>query len=144
LAVHEGDIRPALPIPIRYACLIGKLILNTILVPRLYFLGKEALVEKKEAVVAVGNSCWSSCWHRTYSWHIDTSPSDWSAGLGGKEDSWQISELRPPSEKPCHHFRGDCKYSRHPCSCRARRVHRRPHIIGLCLWSCSYLAMQVH
>ena len=25
------------------------------------------------------------------SWHIDTSPSDWSAGLGGKEDSWQIS-----------------------------------------------------
>ena len=55
-----------------------------------------------------------------------------------------VAELRPPSEKPCHHFRGDCKYSRHPCSCRARRVHRRPHIIGLRLWSCSYLAMQVH
>ena len=52
LALHERDQRPALPQPVR-----------------LYFLGEETLVPQEEDPLAVGHSCWSSCWDRSPSWH---------------------------------------------------------------------------
>jgi len=126
LAVHEGDIRPALSLPVR-----------------MHFLGKEALVKEEEAVMAAGHACWGPSWHCSHCGHFCASLVNWGACVGWKKDSWQISELGASPEEFGNHIRGDCKYSCHPCLGGSCCVHRGSHTPCLCLRSCSNFTMQI-
>lgn len=88
LAVHEGNIRPALPEvsscteAAKPKCLFIFWQLFFIWFPsvqsiRLYFLGKETMEQEEEDSLATWHTCWRPCWHCPHCWYSHTRHDYW-------------------------------------------------------------------
>lgn len=79
LAVHEGNIRPALPevssctqaAKPKCSFRFWQLFYLSQSI-RLYFLGKEAMEQEEEDPLATWHTRWRPCWHCPHCWHSHT------------------------------------------------------------------------
>lgn len=87
LAVHEGNIRPALPevaaAPrqpnpnVRFCSDSFFICFPSFQSIRLYFLGKETVEQEEEDSLATWHTCWRPCWHCPHCWHSHTCHDYW-------------------------------------------------------------------